>query len=261
MYQFKNRVDVELESILYRANASKHFVQPCRPTNALIYYVSGGHRFDFEEFSIECREGEILYLPQGSTYTNHLLSKDTEYYQINFNLYDENRSVVLFDNPTILDKSRAQKHISLFSDSYNHYVNRSFGFVPSCISNILGLIAVFSTEEIEKSGRGIEINRIANTLAYIDEYYNLETPVTELAKLSSTSVSNLEKIFKKCFSMSPSAYRNKIRIEHAKQLLAGGYSIEKAAYLSGFSDRYYFSKTFKKITGITPSVFMHSHEI
>lgn len=261
MYKFKNRADIELECILYRSNVAKQFVQPYRPTNSFIYYISGGHIFDFGKYKTECREGEIIYIPQGTSYTNYSLSKDTEYYQINFNIYDNGCPVVLFNELTILDKIHSKKYISLFSDSHNLYVKRTFSYTPFCISNILKLIGVFSTEKNEKINIGSGINRIANTLTYIDEFYNLDTPVTELAKISSTSVSNLEKIFNHYFNMSPSAYRNKIRIERAKQLLAGGCSIEKAAYLTGFSDRYYFSKIFKKVEGVSPSVFMNSYEI
>lgn len=100
---------------------------------------------------------------------------------------------------------------------------------------------------------------IANTLTYIDEFYNLGTPVSELARNSSTSISNLEKIFNQHFGVSPTAYRNTIRIEHSKQLLTGGYSIKEATQLTGFSDRYYFSKAFKKLTGITPGSFINSY--
>lgn len=140
-------------------------------------------------------------------------------------------------------------------------MKRGFSHVPYCIGNILKLISVFTAEEIEKKNTNCGIGRIANTLSYIEKYYNRNTPVTELAKISSTGVSNLEKVFKRCFDMSPSAYRNKIRIEYAKQFLARGCSIERTAELTGFSDRFYFSKTFKKFTGTTPRGFMNSYEI
>lgn len=261
MYQLKSRIDIELDCILYRRNAAKLFVQPCRPTGCFIYYISGGHIFDFYEQKFECRQGEIVYLPQGASYTNYLLSDDTEYYQINFNIYDGDKPVALFNELKTLDKSQSQKYISLFSDAYNYYTKRNFASAPLCISNILTLIGIFSTDKTGTDNPHYGISRIADTLTYIDEFYYLDTPVTELAKISSTSVSNLEKIFKQHFGISPSTYRNKLRIECAKQLLAGGYSIERAANLAGFSDRYYFSKTFKKVTGMTPSAFMHSHEI
>ena len=259
LYRFEKRADIELDCVLYRSNIDKRFFQPCRPTSSFIYYINGGHLFDFGTYKIECKETDIVYLPQGYSYTNYSLSDNSEYYQINFNIYDNGKPVAIFDKLTVLQNNNTTKYFSLFSDTHNYYVKRNSAYVPLCISNILKLISIFSSEEIVKRNKGNGINTIANTLTYIGEFYNLNTSITELAKLSTTSVSNLEKIFKQCFELSPSAYRNKIRIEHAKQLLAGGFSIEETAYLTGFSDRYYFSKIFKKFEGMSPSEFMRSY--
>ena len=46
------------------------------------------------------------------------------------------------------------------------------------------------------------------------------------------------------------------KIEQAKDLLsAGGISITEISELCGFSDVYYFSKTFKQICGMPPSAW------
>ena len=66
--------------------------------------------------------------------------------------------------------------------------------------------------------------------------------------------------FRRCFKcetgMSPVEYLNDLRIEHAKHLLSGKHysktSIADIAMRSGFSDARYFSKVFKKATGVTP---------
>lgn len=261
MYQFKNRADIELNCVLYRTNVAQRFVQPCRPCDAFVFYARGGHIFESDTYRTECAQGDVVYLPHGASYTNYLISPNTEYHQIDFTIYDDENTVALFDKPTKLDNNLSKKYNSLFADTYNCYAKRGFAYVPYCISNILRLISVFSTEEIEKKNTSYGIGRIANTLSYIEKYYNLNTPVTELARMSFASVSNLEKTFKRCFDMSPLAYRNKIRIEYAKQFLASGCSIEKTAELTGFSDRFYFSKIFKKVTGTSPRNFMDSYEI
>ena len=261
MYRFKNRVDIELNCVLYRTHVAQKFVQPCRPCDAFVFYTNGGHIFESDTFRIDCAAGDTVYIPHGASYTNYLVSPDTEYYQIDFSIFDGEKRIALCDTPAKPDRSLSQKYNSFFADTYTCYVKRGFSHVPYCIGNILKLISVFTDEEIEKKNTNCGIGRIANTLSYIEKYYSRNTPVTELAKISSTGVSNLEKVFKQCFDMSPSAYRNKIRIEYAKQFLARGCSIERTAELTGFSDRFYFSKTFKKFTGTTPRGFMNSYEI
>ena len=55
--------------------------------------------------------------------------------------------------------------------------------------------------------------------------------------------------------LTPVSYRNHIRTEQAKILLEEGFSIDATAQKVGFSDRYYFSKIFKRNTGINPGEF------
>lgn len=47
-----------------------------------------------------------------------------------------------------------------------------------------------------------------------------------------------------------------MRIEHAKTLLAGGYTIKETAYMCGFSDYHYFLKCFHTIVGTTPDQYI-----
>lgn len=44
-----------------------------------------------------------------------------------------------------------------------------------------------------------------------------------------------------------------IRFEKAKELINKGVSVTKVAEITGFCDYGYFGKTFKKITGTTPT--------
>ncbi len=57
--------------------------------------------------------------------------------------------------------------------------------------------------------------------------------------------------------MSPSDYLNRLRIERAKALLLENMflTVREIAEITGYADQLYFSKVFKKETGMTPSDF------
>ena len=126
------------------------------------------------------------------------------------------------------------------------------------MGNLLKMIGYFEAED----SNGVNhkaLSAVSPALTHIERHYNLDTTVEELADMCSLSISALEKNFKKVFGITPAKYRNNVRTEHAKQLLSGGYSTEETANITGFSDRYYFSKIFKKLTGMSPREYQESN--
>lgn len=60
--------------------------------------------------------------------------------------------------------------------------------------------------------------------------------------------------------LRPIAYINQKRIERAQlALIATNRSIKRVAYEAGFQDANYFSRLFKKQTGVSPLAYRVSH--
>ena len=55
--------------------------------------------------------------------------------------------------------------------------------------------------------------------------------------------------------MGISQYVTELKIKKAKELLKLGYSVNKVAEAVGFLESNYFTKVFKKITGVTPTEY------
>jgi len=76
----------------------------------------------------------------------------------------------------------------------------------------------------------------------------------ELAGSLAVSVSHLGDIFKSYTGMTPYQYFLHLKINKAKELLeVGELSIKEIAYKLSFENQYYFSRLFKKKTGVPPS--------
>ena len=66
----------------------------------------------------------------------------------------------------------------------------------------------------------------------------------------------LNKIFKKIMGKTIFVYLNEIRIQHACKLLATtSMKVAAIGYRVGYQDEYYFSKVFKKYTGVSPGQY------
>jgi AraC-like DNA-binding protein len=64
----------------------------------------------------------------------------------------------------------------------------------------------------------------------------------------------LSSVFKSYTAMTPYQYLISVKIRKAKELLeAGSLPIKEVAFRLGFDDQYYFSRLFRKKTGIAPS--------
>lgn len=88
------------------------------------------------------------------------------------------------------------------------------------------------------------------------------TPVTinELAALTNRSLSSFKRDFSKIYQASPARYLRKKKIDKALELLQlSKSSIGDIAFSCGFLDVAHFSKTFKSLTGMTPTEYKLSH--
>ncbi len=252
MTNSSSKIEFEFTRIFYRYNPTNTYTVKNRDSHTLVYYIKGGHKFDFGDYILEASEGELVYIPFGASYTNFSRSSHTEFYQIDFNFFKDDGPYPIWTRGHVINRINALKYLPIFKKIYEIYAAHDHAYKLLCSSEIIKIIGMIDQEKYAKR-IDYEIKKIEKTINYLNESYRLDSSVEELAKISSTSVSNLEKLFKKCFGMSPLSYRNTIRVEHAKMFLAGGYSVSETANRVGFSDVFYFSRVFKKICGISPS--------
>ncbi|MCI5650236.1 MAG: helix-turn-helix domain-containing protein [Fusicatenibacter sp.] len=92
--------------------------------------------------------------------------------------------------------------------------------------------------------------------AYLEENYSRELSMQEVARAMNYSDAYFCKLFKECFQINFSAYLNEYRVEKAKKLLLqSNTGIREISEACGYSDSNYFTRVFKRITGMTPSEY------
>lgn len=92
------------------------------------------------------------------------------------------------------------------------------------------------------------------TIYYLENHYKEEITLEKLAQDQFLSPTYLSKIFKEATEMSPTNYLIEIRLKRAKDMLKNDQlTIKEVASAVGYQDAYHFSKSFKKLYGISPS--------
>ncbi len=88
---------------------------------------------------------------------------------------------------------------------------------------------------------------------YIHEHYREKLTLSEIAEHLTISPGYLSSTFSRYMNKTVSDYIAEVKIDHAKELIdSGQYLIYEIADQLGFENAYYFSKVFKKVTGMAP---------
>jgi len=96
---------------------------------------------------------------------------------------------------------------------------------------------------------------VQHCLEFIQENYQQSLTLTEVASAVHVSPSHLNRLLKKELGCTFVDILSTTRIEKAKELLKKAYSIDYVADCTGFSSLAYFTVTFKKVTGQSPTSY------
>ena len=109
---------------------------------------------------------------------------------------------------------------------------------------------VFNIKDIK------HLDIIHKALDYIRRHYSEKISLESTAEHVFLSASYFSKIFKEEMNCKFNTYLNKVRIDKSKDLLLSEkVKLIDVAGLVGFEDQSYFSKVFKKHTGVTPGYY------
>jgi len=97
---------------------------------------------------------------------------------------------------------------------------------------------------------------VEKVVQYIEEHYNQNISLDQLALTFNLSKQWLILRFKKEMNITPITYLNNFRMKKAKEfLLQQEMLISEVAFACGFETPYYFTNAFKKHFGISPGVW------
>lgn len=98
--------------------------------------------------------------------------------------------------------------------------------------------------------------RLKAATEHLRNDFDQQVSLREIASRTGTSITQLERDFRKVFDMTPSAFLDALRLDHAKGLLADrAMSVSSVAHACGYADHSAFSRRFLKRVGTTPTEY------
>lgn len=96
---------------------------------------------------------------------------------------------------------------------------------------------------------------ILEILNYLEDHYQEDIGLGELADRSGMSTAYLSVLFKSEVGTSYVKYLTDLRMKKAKKLLQDGYKVHEVSELIGYNNYRYFCDIFKKHEGMTPNEY------
>ena len=130
--------------------------------------------------------------------------------------------------------------------------------IPALQSELYKLLALIC----KKQKRSITRDRYACIRSGIQMLeQGSQLSLSEIAEACGVSDCYFRRLFREYSGESPNDFRQRLRIQRAKQLLLSDeqYSVGEIAQELRFADIYHFSKTFKKFVGISPQKYIEQN--
>ena len=224
---------------------------PRRDFHALSFRLSGRITVETENERLLSSAGELTFVPQGISYRTEIL-EDSRIYVVHFNTVDRypkpSPFVVAPPYPVVLR--------NLFAGLFSRY-RVGMEHDLTCLSIFYEILAE-TVRALPASGEtGSDSPRLRAVRAQIDRHFDDPgMTVAALAAHAGWSEAYFRRAFRKAFGVPPLEYIRQVRLENAKALLRTGYySVTETAMRCGFDSVSYFSYTFRKTVGVTPSAY------
>ncbi|GFE81117.1 hypothetical protein GCM10011487_31170 [Steroidobacter agaridevorans] len=117
-------------------------------------------------------------------------------------------------------------------------------------------LASLAGHRVARTPRGLSRRALNRACSYIAENLGERFTLDDLARQAGVSRFHFARLFRVSMGESPMAYLLKSRIERAKQmLLQDDRPVCEIAASLGFCDQSHLTRTFRRMTGLTPREF------
>ena len=240
--RFNGNLDYIIDSVGYvNVMRNSNFTVPYKtgkPRYTIIFVESGEMKYFFEKTReyIILTKGSILFVPKNTPYEATYTKDNTV------------AKVFIFDI--------IQNTLSTYFNTPSYYNNPVFFDICTGISekhanNAVFLVSkiyeILYTMEQENSTIPGKYKKILPAVNEIQERYFENKKLSYYSDLCYMSESNFRKLFREYTGKTLIEYRNLIRISQAyKKICSGEYTIQEAAYLSGFNNMSFFYELYRR---------------
>lgn len=235
--------------------------------NYIIYVVEGRKIWHTAQGSYDLRKGSCVFVRKGAAIVEQFF--DTQFCFAVFFLPDEFICDVLKEKSNPLQKTlrsyqpimsvENNRSIQIYFESMIMYFNSGIEPDQALLElKFRELILTIADNPINDELRSffaslLQSPQNASLMKVMEDNFSFNLKLEEFAKLSARSLSAFKRDFKRQFDTTPGKWLVERRLQHALHLLKNvGRTVSEAAFESGFEDPSHFSRSFRKLYGVSP---------
>lgn len=250
-----DKINVAHEFVLNRKNKCEY--PHGRNCYGIIYCIYGEaeYRFSSEKHQT-VKEGDIFLLSPEAAYSINV-KNEFKHYTVNFVMHGEFPVVDFCKNEFCLfSPENKELYYYIFKKLIACRKSQKICSEMQTMSCLYELLALVITEIYEKTHSTDRYMQLLPAKEYVEHNFKKNITLDMLANISDMSLSNFRKLWSEHYNESPLQYRDKIRLQYAKEyLMSGYYTVFEVAEKCGFADVNYFVRFFKKHIGVPPGKY------
>lgn len=220
----------------------------------IIANIEGNGYLQLEGRSVLFDEATVVCIPPGVKHAKYSETgfRDLWIQASAFSAPDCKEPIFLGDDA---EKSITSLISILYSAQYGNTPNRK-----AVVESLWDSIQAMILSRIEYRETDSRVEEIANKI--LQSFQDPDFSVDDCLSLGGYCPDHMRRLFRHHFGKTPHDYLVELRIRAAKKLLASrstsNYSIAQISCMTGFHDVAYFSRIFKKATGVPPGKYPES---
>jgi len=219
---------------------------------SILFIEDGSANYIIDGKEYAPQKGDVLFIKPGSK--RQATTKGMTCIGIDFRL----QTGCNIDLPILIQWGDFEDFRIHFQDLKFEWLQKKTGFELKSVACLMLILHKLIYEQ-KHTAKNIHVELMKQ---FIMENHKKELSVAMIAKEVSLSPVYCGALFKKIENCTIAEFLAQVRINRAMTLLeTGEYSISETAEECGFVDIYYFSNTFKKMVGVSPSKYKNTRSV
>ena len=239
------------------AQKGRKINRPKGRSDYLLFYVAKGKEHFFLKNETVADAGAFIFFRPFEKQEHIYLENETgEFYYVHFNA-PEDFDLLGFESSTVYHTKPSTKVRDIFEEMISELQTKQPAYEMLCAAKLFNIISLLRRKtEKESAPQGRYFDKISFVIQKMNKEYQKSYTLDEYATMCNMSKFHFLRVFKGITGISPLAYRNNIRLDHAKELLIDTNNpINEIGRSVGFSSDTYFCDAFKAEVGMSPGQY------